>query len=301
MNPLKKKPRTSSNIPAPEKPDWLKVRLPFRETGNSVSLVRELVEESKLHTVCESASCPNLNHCWSRKTATYMLAGDICTRRCAYCDVPFGKPLSLDAGEPLRVAESAKALALRHVVITSVNRDDLEDGGAHHYKETVELIRQRLPECKIELLVPDFKAREENLSIIYSCRPDIFNHNLETVKRLFPEIAPAKKYDRSLQVLRHASERGFLTKSGLILGLGETLEEVKEALGDLRNSGVKMVTLGQYLQPTASHHPVKEYVHPDIFKDLKEYGKSLGFLSVFSGPLVRSSYHADEQVLWNEN
>ncbi len=301
MNPLKKKPRSSGYHPAPEKPDWLKVRLPFREKDSLVSLVRTSVEDGKLNTVCESASCPNLNHCWSRRTATYMLAGDICTRRCSYCDVAFGKPLGLDPEEPLRVAESAKALALKHVVITSVNRDDLPDGGAFHYKQTVELIRERLPECKIELLVPDFKEKEENLEIVYSSLPDIFNHNLETVKRLFPSVAPAKKYDRSLRVLEHASKKGFLTKSGLILGLGETLEEVREALTDLRNVGVQMVTLGQYLQPTASHIPVFEYIHPDKFRELKEFGKNLGFKSVFAGPLVRSSYHADEQAPWHGN
>lgn len=230
-----------------------------------------------------------------------MLGGDICTRRCSYCDVAFGKPFALDSEEPLHVAESAAALGLRHVVITSVNRDDLPDGGANHYKRTVELIRERLPECKIELLVPDFKAKVENLEIIYSSKPDILNHNIETVKKLFPEIAPAKRYDRSLEVLKQASDRGFLTKSGLILGLGESTEEIREALVDLRNAGVQMVTLGQYLQPTPSHHPVKEYVSPEIFRELKEYGLGLGFRNVFSGPLVRSSYHADEQISWNGN
>ncbi|TGK43874.1 lipoyl synthase [Leptospira andrefontaineae] len=301
MNPLKKKPRSNAYQPAPEKPDWLKVRLPFREKENPVDFVRSSVEGGKLNTVCESASCPNLNHCWSRKTATYMLAGDICTRRCSYCDVAFGKPLALDPEEPLRVAESAKALGLNHVVITSVNRDDLSDGGAFHYKKTVELIRERLPECKIEILVPDFKMREENLEIVYSSKPDIFNHNLETVERLFPTVAPAKKYERSLDVLKHASERGLLTKSGLILGLGETLEEVHQTLKDLRSVGVQMITLGQYLQPTPTHLPVSEYIRPEVFKDLKEFGKALGFRTVFSGPLVRSSYHADEQVPWFEN
>ncbi|TGK00602.1 lipoyl synthase [Leptospira semungkisensis] len=301
MNPLKKKPRSTGYQPAPEKPDWLKVRLPFREKDNSVSTVRSSVEQGKLNTVCESASCPNLNHCWSRRTATYMLAGDICTRRCSYCDVAFGKPFSLDPEEPLRVAESAKALGLQHVVITSVNRDDLTDGAANHYKQTIELIRERLPDCKIEILVPDFKEKEESLELIYSAKPDIFNHNLETVERLFPTVAPAKKYDRSLRVLEHASKRGFLTKSGLILGLGETLDEVRQTLKDLRISGVQMVTLGQYLQPTPTHLPVHEYIHPDIFRELKEFGKSIGFRTVFSGPLVRSSYHADEQTPWYGN
>ncbi|TGK38644.1 lipoyl synthase [Leptospira gomenensis] len=300
MNPLKKKPRTRSQIEAPKKPDWLKVKLRFPDPQNdSVALVRDSLEEKKLHTVCESASCPNLNHCWSRKTATYMLGGDICTRRCSYCDVASGKPLPLDSGEPGRVAESAIALGLKHVVITAVNRDDLEDGGASHFEETVLKIRKGLPECKIELLVPDFKAKPESLEIVFRSRPDVFNHNLETVRRLFPEVAPQKKYERSLEVLKIASDRGFLTKSGLILGMGESFEEVKECMRDLVSTGVSLLTLGQYLQPTSTHLPVKEYVLPEVFQELRIYGKSIGFKGVFSGPLVRSSYHADEQVEWN--
>lgn len=300
MNPLKKKPRTHSRLEAPEKPDWLKVKLPFPDRGNdAVALVRDSLEEKKLHTVCESASCPNLNHCWSRKTATYMLGGDICTRRCSYCDVASGKPLPLDTGEPERVAESAIALGLKHIVITAVNRDDLEDGGASHFAETVLKIRKGLPECKIELLVPDFKAKRDSLEIVFRSEPDVFNHNLETVERLFPEVAPQKRYERSLEVLKIASERGFLTKSGLILGMGESIEEVKECMRDLVSAGVSLLTLGQYLQPTPTHLAVKEYVLPEVFQELRIYGKSIGFKGVFSGPLVRSSYHADEQVVWN--
>ncbi|RHX89587.1 lipoyl synthase [Leptospira stimsonii] len=299
MNPLKKKPRTHSIQEAPEKPEWLKVKLTFPDPqNNAVEIVRESLEDKKLNTVCESASCPNLNHCWSRKTATYMLGGDICTRRCSYCDVASGKPKPLDKGEPQRVAESAIALGLKHVVITAVNRDDLEDGGAAHFAETLVRIREGLPECKIEFLVPDLKAKLESLEIIFQSNPDVFNHNVETVQRLFPEVAPQKKYDRSLEVLRIAGERGFLTKSGLILGMGETVEEVKECMRDLVQVGVSLLTLGQYLQPTPTHLPVKEYVSPDVFKELRIYGKSIGFKGVFSGPLVRSSYHADEQVSW---
>jgi lipoyl synthase len=299
MNPLKKKPRTHSLQEAPEKPEWLKVKLTFPDPkNNTVAIVRDSLEEKKLNTVCESASCPNLNHCWSRKTATYMLGGDICTRRCSYCDVASGKPKPLDQEEPRRVAESAIALELKHVVLTAVNRDDLEDGGATHFAETLERIREGLPDCKIEFLVPDLKAKLESLEIIFQSKPDVFNHNVETVQRLFPEVAPQKKYDRSLEVLRIASERGFLTKSGLILGMGETLEEVKECMRDLVAVGVSLLTLGQYLQPTPTHLPVKEYVSPEVFKELRIYGKSIGFKGVFSGPLVRSSYHADEQVSW---
>ncbi|MGJ4753534.1 lipoyl synthase [Leptospira kmetyi] len=300
MNPLKKKPRTHSLREAPEKPDWLKVKLTFPDRQNdTVGLVRDSLQEKKLNTVCESASCPNLNHCWSRKTATYMLGGDICTRRCSYCDVASGKPFPLDREEPKRIAESAISLGLKHVVITAVNRDDLEDGGASHFAETVFEIRKGLPDCKIELLIPDLKVKRESLEIVFDCKPDIFNHNLETVKRLFPEVAPQKKYERSLDVLRIASERGFLTKSGLILGMGETVDEVKECMQDLANVGVGLLTLGQYLQPTPTHLPVKEYVHPEVFKELRIFGKSIGFKGVFSGPLVRSSYHADEQISWN--
>lgn len=300
MNPLKKKPRTHSLREAPEKPDWLKVKLTFPDRQNdTVALVRDSLQEKKLNTVCESASCPNLNHCWSRKTATYMLGGDICTRRCSYCDVASGKPFPLDREEPKRIAESAISLGLKHVVITAVNRDDLEDGGASHFAETVFEIRKGLPDCKIELLIPDLKVKRESLEIVFDCKPDIFNHNLETVKSLFPEVAPQKKYERSLDVLRIASERGFLTKSGLILGMGETVDEVKECMQDLANVGVGLLTLGQYLQPTPTHLPVKEYVHPEVFKELRIFGKSIGFKGVFSGPLVRSSYHADEQISWN--
>nr|WP_228005281.1 lipoyl synthase [Leptospira borgpetersenii] len=300
INPLKKKLRTHFLQKAPEKPDWLKVKLTFPDPKNNpVAIVRNSLEKKKLNTVCESASCPNLNHCWSRKTATYMLGGDICTRRCSYCDVASGKPSALDRDEPKRVAESAIALGLKHVVITAVNRDDLEDGGAAHFAETVEVVREGLPDCKIELLVPDFKVRPESLEIIFQCKPDIFNHNVETIKRLFPEVAPQKKYERSLDVLKIASEKGFLTKSGLILGMGETVEEVKECMRDLIGVGVSLLTLGQYLQPTPTHLPVKSYVLPEVFQELRIYGKSIGFKGVFSGPLVRSSYHADEQVSWN--
>ncbi len=299
MNPLKKKPRTVQISPIPPKPDWMKVRLPFPDEENPVAIVRKTVSKPAIHTVCESASCPNLNHCWSRKTATYMIGGDICTRRCKYCDVAFGKPLTLDPDEPRQVAESCEELGLQYVVITAVNRDDLPDGGAEHFVRTISEIRSRLPQCRIEVLVPDFKGDPNSLQKVLDAKPDIFSYNIETVERLFPILTPSKNYSRSLYVLKYASSRGFRTKSGIILGLGETREEVYESLQDLKSVGVTMLTLGQYLQPTPTHYPVARYLHPDEFREWAKIAQSMGFVSVASGPLVRSSYHADEQVDFN--
>ncbi len=296
MNPLKKKPRTKEVLPPPEKPDWLKNRIKFPLPTDSNYLVRDTIEKDRLHTVCESASCPNLNHCWSRKTATYMLNGDICTRKCGYCDVSSGKPMPIDPEEAIRVASSALKLGLRYVVLTAVNRDDREDGGALGFSNTIREIRTRLPECSIEVLIPDFKGKESSLEIIYTARPDIINHNIETVSELFSLVAPQKKYETSLSVLTLTAKRGFVTKSGLILGMGETLEQIKNTILDLSRCGVSMLTIGQYLQPTPTHYPVKKYWEPEVFTELKAYSKSLGFKHVESSPLVRSSYHADEQV-----
>lgn len=297
MNPLKKKPKTKNFSEIPAKPDWLKVRIPFSTSReDDVKAIRKNLDSNRLHTVCESASCPNLNSCWSRKSATYMINGDICTRRCGYCDVATGKPLPLDLEEPKRVAESVKLLDLKFVVITAVNRDDLEDGGAFQFARCIEEIRKVQKDCRIEVLIPDFKGKKESLEIIFSAKPDIINHNLETVRSLFPLVAPQKKYELSLEILEQISKRGFLTKSGLILGMGESLEEVKQAISDLHQVGVKMLTLGQYLQPTPTHYPVKEYIPLETFANLKSYAKLQGFLHVEAGPLIRSSYHADEQV-----
>lgn len=296
MNPLKKKPRTNLETEIPELPNWLKVKVQFPKNDSSVEMIRTDLKEKKLNTVCESASCPNLNHCWSRKTATFMLSGDICTRRCTYCDVAFGKPKSLDLDEPKKVAESVKLLELKYVVLTSVNRDDLDDYGAGHFAETILEIKKLSPEIHIEVLIPDFKNDKNSLQIIYDAKPDIINHNLETVESIFPVVARAKNYQLSLEVLKSISENGFVSKSGLILGLGETIEEVKKTILDLKNVDVKMLTIGQYMQPTKTHHQVKEFIHPDIFLELKKYAYSLGFKHVESGPLVRSSYHADEQA-----
>jgi lipoyl synthase len=295
MNPLKKKARSKQEQPPPEKPDWLKRRIKFPLPTDSNSLVRDTIEKDRLHTVCESASCPNLNHCWSRKTATYMLNGDICTRRCGYCDVASGKPLLLDLEEPKRIAESAQKLDLKYVVLTAVNRDDREDGGVLGFSETIQEIRKRLPECRIEVLIPDFKGKRESLEILYKALPDIINHNIETVPELFSAVAPQKKYELSLSVLKTTAERGFITKSGIILGMGETIDQVKSTLQDLRQVGVSMITIGQYLQPTPTHYPVKKYWEESVFSELKNFAKELGFRHVESGPLVRSSYHADEQ------
>ncbi|MEM7183403.1 MAG: lipoyl synthase [Spirochaetota bacterium] len=296
MNPLKKKPRTKGYEKAPEKPDWLKVRLRFPMQDDPVELVRQDLDKKNLHTVCESASCPNLNHCWSRKAATFMLNGDICTRRCAYCDVASGRPARLDPKEPQKIADSVQRLGLRHAVLTAVNRDDLADGGAGQFHDTVLAIRAVQPKCKVEVLIPDFKGKPENLAIIYAAKPDIINHNIETVRSLFPVVAKQKKYDLSLQVLQHIAESGFVCKSGLILGLGETVTEAKECISDLANHGVQMLTVGQYLQPTPTHHPVQEYIRPEVFEELKWYALDRGFIHVESGALVRSSYHAEKQA-----
>ncbi|MCE9500228.1 MAG: lipoyl synthase [Leptospira sp.] len=296
MNPLKKKPRTKMYSATPEKPEWLRIPLKFPVETNAVQKVRADLQEKKLHTVCESASCPNLNHCWSRRTATYMLGGDTCTRKCAYCDVASGKPSPLDPSEPENVAQSVKTLGLKHVVITAVNRDDLEDGGAMHFSETVASIRKLMPECKIELLIPDLRGKKDSLALIFKVKPDIINHNIETVESLFSLVAPQKNYRISLSVLKEISTNGFIAKSGIMLGLGETVNEVKACLDELKNSGVSMVTIGQYLQPTSTHYPVKEYVRPSVFLELKQFAYSIGFAHAEAGPLVRSSYYADRQA-----
>ncbi len=296
MNPLKKKPRTKSQTSIPSKPEWMKVRISFPKEADPVAIVRNQVAGKRLNTVCESASCPNLNHCWSRKTATYMLSGDICTRRCGYCDVAFGKPGALDPDEPLRVANSVLELELNHVVLTAVNRDDLADGGAGHFAETVRQIRKLRPNCVIEVLIPDFKAKQTSLDCLYESMPNIINHNIETVKELFSHVAPQKNYERSLFVLKNIAEQGFVTKSGIILGLGEKDEHIEACLKDLFHSGVRMLTIGQYLQPTPSHYPLQRYVTPEEFQLWKTVAVKIGFKHVSSGPLVRSSYHADEQI-----
>ena len=254
------------------------------------------MDRLNLHTICEEARCPNMWECWNARTATFLILGDICTRRCHYCSVATGRPHAVDHEEPLRVAEAVQALNLRHAVITSVNRDELDDGGASVFAETIGHIRRFIPSCTIEVLIPDFEGNEAALALVAAEKPDILNHNIETVRRLFPSIRPQGKYQRSIELLGRAKQMGMTTKSGLILGMGETTDEAREVMRDLRAADCDIMTIGQYLQPTKDHLSVARFYHPDEFAALKEEGLALGFRHVESGPLVRSSYHAEQQV-----
>jgi lipoyl synthase len=274
------------------KPEWLRAKLPG---GPVYSAVRKLVDEHKLHTVCQSAQCPNLGECWSRGTATLMILGNICTRSCNFCAVQTGRPTELDLGEPARVADAVAQMGLRHCVLTSVARDELADGGASVWAATIRAVRYRNPQTAIEVLVPDFKGRLEDVDTVLAAKPDIFNHNVETVERLQKPVRVQARYDRSRSVLRHAKSRGFVAKTGIMLGLGERHEEIEQTLRDLAGDGINILTIGQYLQPTAQHLPVDRWVTPAEFVQWKEFGLGLGFGVVESGALVRSSYHADEQ------
>ena len=279
--------------PRPRLPSWFKVN--FRE-GPDYQEIRRLTGALKLHTICEEAQCPNVWECWNNRTATFLILGDICTRRCHYCSVTTGRPLPLDEAEPARVAEAVKMLGLRHAVITSVNRDEVPDGGARMFAETIHAIRRELPSCTIEVLIPDFMGDELALDTVLAAKPDILNHNIETVPRLFPSVRPQGKYLRSIRLLQSASDKGAVTKSGLMLGLGETLGEVSAVMQELRKAGCAILSLGQYLQPTKAHWPVIRFYEPSEFQWLKEESLALGFQHVESGPLVRSSYHAEEAV-----
>ena len=274
------------------KPSWLRARLP---NGPGYAAVRHLVDEHQLHTVCQSAQCPNLGECWSRGTATVMILGNICTRSCNFCAIQTGRPTELDLGEPARVAEAVARMNLRHVVLTSVARDELADGGAGVWAATIRAVRYRNPQTAIEVLVPDFKGRLADVDTVLDARPDIFNHNVETVERLQKPVRVQARYDRSRSVLRHAKARGFTIKTGFMLGLGERREEIEQTMRDLTGDRVDILTIGQYLQPTAKHLPIDRWVTPEEFQHWKEFGLGLGFGVVESGPLVRSSYHADEQ------
>jgi len=274
-------------------PSWFKVRL---HQGPDYRDIRATMDRLGLHTICEEARCPNVWECWNNRTATFLILGDVCTRRCHYCAVHTGRPEGLDQEEPGRVAEAIAALGLRHAVITSVNRDDLDDGGASIFVETIRQIRDRIPSCTVEVLIPDFAGDGRALASVVEARPDILNHNIETVDRLFPSIRPQGKYERSIELLHRAKDMGALTKSGLIVGMGETVEEVRTVMRDLRAVGCDIMTIGQYLQPTKAHWPVARFYHPDEFAALKEEGLAMGFRHVESGPLVRSSYHAEQQV-----
>ncbi|HLG34265.1 MAG TPA: lipoyl synthase [Bacteroidia bacterium] len=284
---------STENIQRVRKPDWLRVKLP---SGTNYSFVRETVTNNKLHTICQSGNCPNMGECWGAGTATFMILGNICTRSCGFCNVATGRPLAVDWNEPQRVAESVKKMKVKHCVITCVDRDDLEDGGAAVWVMTIRAIRKLNPSTTLETLVGDFAGQWKNLDRVISEKPEVISHNLETVRRLTKQVRVQAKYDRSLEALKRISESGVRTKSGIMLGLGETKEEVLESIDDLRNAGVNVLTIGQYLQPTKEHLPVAEYVHPGIFAELKETALSKGFMFVESGPLVRSSFHAEKHV-----
>jgi lipoic acid synthetase len=275
------------------KPKWLRVKLP---TGESFRKVRSLVDEHKLHTICESGSCPNMGECWGEGTATFMILGNICTRSCGFCAVATGRPDAADPFEPARVAKSIKLMEVKHAVITSVDRDDLADGGSEIWFETVAAVRRISPGTTMETLIPDFAGKWENLQRIIDASPEIVSHNLETVRRLTKEVRIQAKYDRSLEVLRRLAQAGMRTKSGVMLGLGESETEVLETMDDLISVGVDILTLGQYLQPTTKHLPVKEFITPEKFAEYKEIGLKKGFRYVESGPLVRSSYHAEKHI-----
>jgi lipoic acid synthetase len=278
------------------KPAWIRAKSP---AGPDVQRLKSVLRKNQLFTVCEEASCPNLGECFAHGTATFMIMGDICTRRCPFCDVAHGRPDPLDENEPANLAQTIKAMGLRYVVVTSVDRDDLRDGGASHFVACIRAVREACPAIRIEILVPDFRGRKDRaLNILRAAPPDVFNHNLETVPRLYKQSRPGSDYAWSLDLLRQFKQEhpGVPSKSGLMLGLGETLDEVRQVMHDMREHNVEMLTLGQYLQPSRHHLPVSRYVHPDEFEQLRVLGESLGFSQVASGPMVRSSYHADQQA-----
>ena len=279
--------------PIKKKPAWIRSKL---SDSKEFFLTKTVVNQNNLVTVCQEANCPNITECWSKRHATFMIMGDTCTRACAFCDVKTGKPEKLDQFEPIKIANAVKKLNLRHVVITSVDRDDLPDGGSTHFKEVVEITRKKNPNTTIEVLTPDFLRKGESYKIILSANPDVFNHNIETVPRLYVKVRPGARYFSSLELLKNAKKdnKQVFTMSGIMVGLGEEKDEVIQVMDDLRSANVDFLTIGQYLQPTAKHHPLDRYYHPDEFKDLEIIAKSKGFLLVSSSPLTRSSYHADE-------
>lgn len=279
--------------PKRTKPDWLKIDLP---TGENYTKVRKLVDEYKLHTICESGKCPNKGECWGAGTATFMILGNTCTRSCSFCAVATGRPPEYDENEPYRVAEAIRLMEVKHAVITSVNRDELKDKGANVWANTIKQIKKESPSTTMETLIPDFKALWDMLYLVIDEKPEVVSHNMETVERLYRIVRPQAKYERSLEQIKRTKERGLRTKTGIMLGLGETEEELFKAMDDLVKNGCDVLTLGQYLQPTKNHLEVKEYIHPDKFAFFKEVGLSKGFNFVESGPLVRSSYHAERHI-----
>jgi lipoyl synthase len=277
------------------KPKWLRVKLP---TGENYKHVRSLVDQYKLHTICESGHCPNMGECWGEGTATFMILGNICTRSCGFCNVATGRPLPVDWDEPDRVGRSIKLMKVKHAVLTSVDRDDLPDGGSILWAETIKAVRRISPGTTMETLIPDFRGNERQLNRVLEAAPEVISHNMETVRRLTRQVRIQAQYDRSLGVLKYLKDHGaHRTKTGIMLGLGETVEEVRAALHELREAHVDVVTLGQYLQPTPKHLPVQEFVEPEVFESLGHEAKALGFIHVESGPLVRSSYHAEKHIL----
>ena len=279
----------NTEVPIERKPDWIKTRL---KTGPEYQALTALVTAEGLHTVCQEAGCPNIYECWEDREATFLIGGDQCTRRCDFCQIDTGKPQPLDRDEPRRVAESVATMGLRYATITGVARDDLDDGGAWLYAETVRAIHAGVSGCGVELLAPDFNAVPELLEEVFASEPEVFAHNIETVPRIFRRIRPGFRYERSLDVIRAAHERGLVTKSNLILGMGEQIEEVRESMRDLRAAECGLLTITQYLRPSSRHHPIARWVHPDEFVELEAYAREIGFLGVMSGPLVRSSYRA---------
>ena len=286
---------SSIEISKKRKPKWLRVKLP---TGENYRQVRSLVDDYKLHTICESGHCPNMGECWGAGTATFMILGNTCTRSCGFCNVATGRPLPVDWDEPDRVGRSIKLMKVKHAVITSVDRDDLSDGGSIIWAETINAIRRISPGTTMETLIPDFRGIENQMDRVLEAAPEVISHNMETVRRLTRQVRIQAQYDRSLGVLKYLKDNGaHRTKSGIMLGLGEEVDEVRQSLHDLREANVDVVTLGQYLQPTSNHLPVNNFVEPDVFKELEEEALKLGFIHVESGPLVRSSYHAEKHIL----
>jgi lipoic acid synthetase len=293
--PLRAYERLTAAPVGPRRPDWLRARIP---TGAAYHETKAILRSLDLHTVCESANCPNIGDCFSRHTATFLILGNVCTRSCPFCDIRSGKPLPVDPEEPARVADAAKRLGLHYVVVTSVNRDELPDGGASHFAATIRAIREANASTKVEVLIPDFLGDEDALRTVLEARPDVLNHNMETVRRLYKRVRPAGRYERSLELLGNVAAwtPEIPAKSGAMVGVGETMEEIEELMRDLNARGVSMVTVGQYLPPSGSHLPLERYVTPEEFGHYREYGRALGIRQVASGPLVRSSFHAEEQA-----
>ena len=293
--PLRQYQPLTLTPPGLRRPDWLRARIP---SGKEYQETKAILRTLDLHTVCESANCPNIGDCFSRHTATFLILGNVCTRACPFCDIRSGKPLPVDPEEPARVADAVRRLGLHYTVVTSVNRDELPDGGAEHFAQTIRAIHEAIPSAKVEVLIPDFLGDEAALRTVLEARPEVLNHNLETVKRLYKRVRPAGRYDRSLELLKRVAswEPAIPAKSGIMVGIGETVEEVEERLRDIHAQGVSMATIGQYLPPSKNHLPLERYVTPDEFAHYREYGLALGIRQVASGPLVRSSYHAEEQA-----